>query len=150
MQSHHETRHSPYPPEALHALVIDVMRYPEFLPWCKAARILERHNGYFIAELVISFKGISESYVSKVTPTVDVNGHHIDVTLVRGPFKSLHNSWHFTPAKEGGSMIDFTLDFALKYSWMDAILGTLFGKATEKMVGAFSTRANQLFGARIN
>lgn len=146
MQHHHETRHSPYPPEALHALVLDVMRYPEFLPWCKAARILERHNGYFIAELVISFKGISESYVSKVEPKVDANGHHIEVSLVRGPFKHLHNSWHFTPAPQGGSMIDFTLDFALKYGWMDAILGALFGKATEKMVGAFSARADQLFG----
>lgn len=147
MHHHHETRHSPYPPEALHVLVLDVMCYPEFLPWCKAARILERHDDHFIAELVISFKGMSESYVSKVEPRIDAGGHHINVSLVRGPFKHLSNRWHFIPGAEGGCMIDFTLDFALKYSWMDAILGTLFGKATEKMVGAFSTRADALFGA---
>ncbi len=149
MHHHHEARHSPYPAEALHGLVLDVLRYPEFLPWCKAARIIERHSDHFIAELVISFKGISESYVSKVAPKIDETGHHIDVSLVRGPFKHLLNRWHFSPAPDGGCIIDFTLDFALKYSWMDAILGTLFGKATEKMVGAFSTRADQLFAAPV-
>lgn len=148
MPSHHETRHSPYPAEALHALVLDVMRYPEFLPWCKAARILERHQGYFVAELVISFKGISESYVSKVTPTLNDTGHHIEVALVRGPFKTLHNSWHFTPVNSGGCSIDFSLDFSLKHAWMNAVLGSLFGKATEKMVAAFSERATALYGAR--
>jgi len=147
MPSHHETRHLPHSPEALHALVLDVMRYPEFLPWCKAARILERHQGYFLAELVISFKGITESYVSKVTPRVDDTGHHIDVALVRGPFKHLHNRWHFTPAPQGGCMVDFALDFALKYAWMDAVLGTLFAKATEKMVSAFSARAQSMLNA---
>jgi ribosome-associated toxin RatA of RatAB toxin-antitoxin module len=58
--------YAPYTPQQLYTLVLDVERYPEFLPWCKAARILSHQENYFEAELMISFKHIRESYVSRV------------------------------------------------------------------------------------
>ncbi len=62
-----DTQKLPYSTEQLFDLVIDIERYPEFLPWCRAARILERGENRLLAELVVCFKHITESYVSEVT-----------------------------------------------------------------------------------
>jgi len=61
MPTHIESRPSPYSPQQLCAMVLDIERYPEFLPWCRAARVLSREGNTMLAELVISFKGITES-----------------------------------------------------------------------------------------
>jgi coenzyme Q-binding protein COQ10 len=138
------TEYSPFTPEQIYALVIDVPRYPAFLPWCKAARILSQHDGYFEAELMISFKHIRESYVSKVTG--DESAHTIDVTMLRGPFHHLVNQWRFEVHRDGGCIIHFHLDFAFKNIFLEKIIGGLFHKATQKMVTAFKERAVTLYG----
>ncbi len=145
MHSHRETQHSPYTPEQLFALVSDVERYPEFIPWCRAARILERGEGQFLGELMISFANISESYVSRVTLTPH---SAIDVSLVRGPFKKLSNHWRFTAKPGGGTQIDFSLEFEFRSRLLETLIGALFSRATAKMVAAFSTRADALYGSR--
>ena len=143
-----ETRHSPYAPAQLYALVLDVEKYPEFLPWCRAARIIQRMPDYFIGELMISFSHLTERYSSKVTGTPpDAKGEaSIQVSLVNGPFSHLNNSWHFAPSADGGTDIHFQLDFAFKSKLLDTLLGSLFGKAVEKMTAAFLTRADALYG----
>lgn len=148
MPHHSETTHYPYPPQQLYDLVADVEKYPEFLPWCRAARILERHEGYFTAELIISFKHITERYTSKVigTPPEYRNAGRIDVELIKGPFKHLSNHWEFTPEGDSGTQLDFSVDFAFKNIILDKLIGSLFTRATEKMVGAFSKRAQELYG----
>ncbi len=144
MPHHRETRTLPYSAEQLYNMVLDIECYPEFLPWCKAARILERHEDHLLGELVIVFKGFRESYVSNITPSVSATAHNIDVKLVRGPFKHLNNHWRFVPHADGCE-VHFSLDFEMKYRWMEAILGTLFARATEKMVSAFTARAKVLY-----
>jgi coenzyme Q-binding protein COQ10 len=145
MPSHQETHHLPYKPEEIYALVLDVPRYPEFLPWCKAARIIEKHPNYFIAELVVAFKGMRESYTSKIEPKKHDDGTlYIDVSLVRGPFKHLDNHWRFTP-ENAGTKIDFALDFAFKASLLNQLMSGLFKRAAEKMMGAFTARAEALY-----
>ncbi|MEI6730919.1 MAG: type II toxin-antitoxin system RatA family toxin, partial [Pseudomonadota bacterium] len=92
MHKYSDTKLSPYSPEQLFDLVIDIEKYPQFLPWCRAARILEKHEDYLVAELIISFKHISESYVSKVTfkrPKSQSDEGFINVDIVRGPFSHL-------------------------------------------------------------
>ncbi len=148
MPQHTETRLFPYSVAQLYGLVADVERYPEFLPWCTAARIIEHGDGFFIAELVIRFKHITESYVSRVnlTPAPSLSQPAaIDVALVKGPFSRLDNHWHFTPAASGTELF-FNLDFHFKTKLLDGLIGGLFGRASEKMVQAFSTRADALFG----
>lgn len=147
MPKHSETRHSPYSPEQLHAMVLDVMRYPEFLPWCRAARILQKEPEYFVAELVISFKNFTERYTSKITIPLIENGLAINVDLVSGPFKHLSNHWQFEPAPERGTHIHFAVDFAFKSRILDGLIGALFSRATEKMTRAFLNRADVLYGA---
>ena len=139
------TETSPYTSMQLYALVMDVEHYPEFLPWCKAARILTHHDDAdFEAELMISFKHIRESYVSQVVG--DIATHSIHVAMLRGPFHHLVNDWQFEAHPEGGCIIHFHLDFAFKNIFLEKIIGALFHKATQKMVAAFKERAVALYG----
>lgn len=142
MPTHHDSHTSPYAPEQLFALVADVEKYPEFLPWCRAARITERGDGYFIADLVISFSHITEQYTSRVELTPP---ERITVTMMKGPFHHLYNEWVFSPCADGTN-IGFSLDFAFKNKLLDKLIGGLFTRATEKMSTAFLARADALYG----
>jgi len=149
MHTHRETRFLPYTPAQLFGLVADVEKYSEFLPWCRGARILERGEGYFVAELIISFSHLTERYTSRVDtkPPTDNTEGTIEVSLVRGPFSTLANHWRFVPQGQGCD-IHFAVDFQFKSKLLDKLIGNLFTRATEKMIGAFTARAEALYGSR--
>ena len=147
MPYHKEQQFSPYTPQQLFDLVADVEKYPKFLPWCKSARIIQQEADGFTAELTISFAHISESYISRVVliPPQDGAVAEIIVSMVKGPFEYLINNWKFTQIN-GGTRIDFVLDFKFKSRILEKLIGSLFGKATAKMVSAFKQRAITLYG----
>ena len=149
MHAYKETRFLPYSPEQLYALVLDIEQYPKFLPWCRAARILSYEGNSFLGELVISFSHLTERYTSRVTPTPPTATQEgaINVDLVTGPFNYLKNHWRFVPAV-GGTEIHLDLDFQFKSKLLDKLIGGLFGRACEKMVAAFTARADALYGAK--
>lgn len=144
MPTHAEKRRLPYTPEQLYEVVASVDRYPEFLPWCKAARITRRDGNTFEADLVIAFKMFRERFTSKVT-LAPKSG--VDVRYVEGPFKYLNNHWQFEPAPEGGTVVDFYVDFEFRSKMLQALIGVLFNEAVRRMVGAFEGRAHQLYGS---
>jgi len=144
MPAHDEQQILPYTPQQLFDMVADIERYPEFLPWCRAARILERGDGEVLAELVVSFAHLTESYTSRVTLR---RPEAIDVVMVKGPFEHLVNRWRFTPV-EKGTQVDFHLDFAFRSRLLEKLIGSLFGKAVDKMAGAFKARAEALYGRK--
>ena len=143
MPVYSEKRVLPYQPTQLFDLVIDVARYPEFLPWCLAARIRKREEGLLIADLVIGFKMVRERFTSRVE--FDADELCIDTVYAEGPFKHMHSRWHFLPHPEG-CQIDFHVEFEFKSRLLQAIIKTLFAEAVQKMVGAFEGRARQLYG----
>ena len=143
MPTHAEQRHLPYTPEQLFDLVSKVERYPEFLPWCKAARITKRDGDVFWADLVIAFKVFRERFSSKVT-LVPKEG--VDVEYINGPFRYLNNHWRFLPADDGGCIVDFYVDFEFRSRMLQSLIGMLFNEAVQRMVAAFETRAAQLYG----
>ena len=145
MATHAERRVLPYTPRQLFDLVADVERYPEFLPWVLAARIRRRQGNVFFADLVIGFKMVRERYTSKVTLT---EPSRIDVTYTEGPLKQLNNHWKFEPHGEGHCLIDFYVDFEFRSRVLQRMIGVLFNEAVRRMVGAFETRARQLYGSR--
>lgn len=144
MPAYHEKRFSPYSPDQLFQLVADVDKYPEFLPWCRAARVFERNESRMVAELVVCFKHVCEQYTSEI----NLMPHsEISVKMIRGPFDHLTNFWRFVP-KNGGTEIEFTLDFKFKSIILEKLIGSLFGKATQKMAAAFLERADKLYGKK--
>jgi coenzyme Q-binding protein COQ10 len=125
-------------------LVADVQRYPEFLPWCLAARIRERREDTLLADLVIGFKMVRERFTSRVH--LDRPGRTINVAYADGPFKHMANHWRFEPQADGGCLIDFYVDFEFRSMLLQKLIGVLFNEAVRRMVSAFEGRAKQLYG----
>jgi coenzyme Q-binding protein COQ10 len=143
MPTHAEQRHLPYSQKQLFDLVASVERYPEFLPWCSAARITRHDGDTFHADLVVRFKMFKERFASRVT----LHPHsQIDVEYINGPFRYLNNHWHFIEAEDGGCVIDFYVDFEFRSRVLQKLIGLLFNEAVSRMVGAFEARARQLYG----
>ncbi len=143
MPTHAEQRVIHYTPEQVYALVADVERYPEFLPWCLAARIRKREERRLVADLVIGFKMVRERFTSYVD--LDPAERRIDVTYAEGPFKYLQNHWVFEPHDEG-CLIDFYVDFEFRSKLLQRLIQTLFQEAVRRMVRAFEARAKALYG----
>ena len=142
MPSHRETRHLPYSAEQMFDLVADVKRYPEFLPWVSAMRVRQDSSTETVADMIVGFKGLRESFTSRVEKK---RPDRICVDYVDGPLKHLRNEWHFRP-EPGGCAIDFSVDFQFKNRVFEMLAGQVFGTALRRMIGAFETRAQALYG----
>ena len=143
MPRHQEKRRLPYTPNQMFSVVVDVAVYPEFLPWCKAARVYNESPDGFEADLVIGFRMYSEHFTSKVSlerPSA------IHVNYVRGPMKYLHNDWQFDDDGAGGCLVDFVVDFEFRNRLLEKMIGRLFEEAVHRMVLAFETRAKEIYG----
>ena len=140
MRTHTEEIILPYKIEQVYALVADVEKYPEFIPWCVGVRVHEKAESFMIADLLIGFKGISESFTSKV----EMLDNEINIDYIKGPFSHLENRWKFSPV-EGGTKIDFLIQFEFKSKLLEMLIGGLFEIACQKMVAAFTERAKVLY-----
>jgi len=143
MPIHEEKRVLPYSPAQLYGLVIDIERYPEFLPWCLGARVRTRQEDLIVADLIIGFKMFRERFTSRVKPRPDER--RIDVVYAEGPFKYLENHWVFEDHPDG-CLIDFYVDFEFRSKLLQKVIEGLFHEAVRRMVHAFETRARDLYG----
>ena len=144
MPTHAEQRILPYRPDQLFDLVADIERYPEFLPWCVAARVRTRTDQEVVADLVIGFKMIRERFTSRVK--LDRPNLRIDVAYTEGPFRYLNNHWVFEALPDGATRLDFFVDFEFRSVMLQKIIGVLFNEAVRRMVAAFEARAKALYG----
>lgn len=145
-----QTRDVPHEAAQMFALVADVEHYPEFLPWCAGLRVRRRERGVkgeiITADLIVAYKMFREQFTSRVT--LDDEACKIDVSYIDGPFRHLENEWRFEALPDGGSRIHFYIDFAFKNRLLEGMMNTLFSKAFERMVQAFVSRADALYGAK--
>lgn len=171
MPTHAETKSLPYSAQQMFDLVLDVDRYPEFLPWCLSAKVWKREEGVIYADLVIGYGVIKERFTSRVSFT---SPSHIHVEYLKGPMKHLSNHWRFTPNGDGGRFtpngdggrftpegdaerknpasdgceVDFFVDFEFKNPVLRKLMGVFFNEAVRVMVKAFEARADELYSAR--
>jgi coenzyme Q-binding protein COQ10 len=150
MPTHAEKRKLPYSAREMYDLIAGIERYPEFLPWCSAARIRSRRSEgareVIEADLVISFRVFRERFGSRVTLRPEEN--RIDVAYLDGPFRYLDNHWYFRPLESGGCEVDFFVDFEFRSSVLQALIGVVFNEAMVRIVRAFEKRAEALYGGR--
>lgn len=144
MPTHAEKKMMPYTRDQLFNMVADVEKYPQFLPWCVAARIKKREDNIFWADLMVGFKMIREKFTSRVELSQDKD--RIDVKYTDGPFHYLNNHWIFEERPDGSTCIDFFVDFEFRNRLLQGVMGTLFGEAVRLMVNSFEKRACQLYG----
>ena len=151
MPTHAEKRVLPYTPSQLFDLVADVKQYPAFLPWCMAVRVRHHEiekiiNGgeeLLVADMAIGFKVFRESFTTRVQCR---RPERIDVTYTDGPFRYLNNHWVFSPKGNNACEIDFFVDFEFRSTILQKAIGLVFNEAVRKMVDAFQTRAEALYG----
>ncbi|MFD1343429.1 type II toxin-antitoxin system RatA family toxin [Litorisediminicola beolgyonensis] len=147
MPSHSETKMLPYSAQQMYDLVADVASYPEFLPWCAAARIRSREDKgdheVMLADLVISFKVFRERFGSRVVlrpETMEIETEYLD-----GPIRYLESKWSFKDV-EGGAEVSFFVDFEFKNRLLQGAAGMFFYEAMQRVVRAFERRAAELYG----
>ena len=144
MPRHSEARCLPYTPEQMFDLVADVQRYSEFLPWVTAIRVRSDSATEMVADMIVGFKGLRESFTSRV---VKERPSRLHVEYLDGPLKHLSNDWSFESDGAGGVKIEFEVDFAFKNKLFEALAGAMFDAALRKMIGAFDARAAELYAS---
>ena len=144
MPSIRETRQLPYSAEQMFDLVADVGRYGEFLPWVAATRVRSDDGQEMIADMLVGFKNLREKFTSKVTKA---RPERIEVQYLDGPMRDLDNIWLFHPLGEDACEIDFSVSFSFRNALFEKLAGQYVDRAFRKMVAAFETRAEALYGS---
>lgn len=135
-------------PAQMYALVTDVAKYPEFLPWCDRAKVLEEDEAGMTAEVGLSFGGVRQSFTTRNThvPTQEVH-----MKLVKGPFSHLDGLWKFTPVGEEGQQatacrVELNLQYGFNNFALQALVGPVFDRIAATLVDAFVKRSEQVYG----
>ena len=128
-------------------LVLDIEKYPKFVPFCIDAKIHEKKNEnellLIIADLTIGKGPLQDTYKSDVK--FNKNENSIYVTNLDGPLKHLENKWHFKE-KNNFTEVSFDVDFELKNHFLNVIMTKSFQFGLDKIADAFQNRAEELFG----
>ena len=132
----------PFKQEDIFNLVNDVEAYPDFLPWCSSAKILEKSPDHVLAKLTLKRVGVSYDLVTRnhLSPFKS-----IDIEFVEGPLNSLNGRWAFTELGDLGCKVEMSLRFELKKQLIDKAIGSILENAAEDMVKLFSSRAESVF-----
>ena len=139
-----------YSPAEMFALVTDVARYSEFLPWCDQTKVLEQDSSGMTAEVGMTFGGLKKSFVTRNTHSeMDNGGKQVSIRLIKGPFSRLEGHWRFHPVGDGkqrACRIELQLDYGFESAALAAVIGPVFDRIASSMVDAFIKRAEQVYG----
>ena len=127
------------------ALVNDVARYPEFLPWCTGARVQESSSSERVASIKVARGVLRSEFTTRNALEAD---RRILMQLVDGPFRSLLGEWRFEPIGERGSRINFRVEFEFKNRLTAAAFGAAFEAICATIIDAFVQRAQNLYNGR--
>lgn len=133
----------PYTAADMYALVNDVERYPEFLPWCRSSRILTQSDTEMRASLELARGGFHKTFttVNRLEPQ-----QAIHINLEHGPFHHLEGHWRFTDLDHEGSKVTLNMEFEFASRVLDLMAGPVFHEICNSLVDAFIRRAAQLHG----
>lgn len=136
-----------FSPEEMFRLVTDVNAYPQFLPWCDHARVLETTESGMTAEVGIKMAGIKQSFTTRNT---HVPGREVQMALIDGPFSNLSGGWTFNPVGDGSQRackVELNLHYGFSSAALSAVVGPVFDKIASSLVDAFIKRAEQVYAA---
>jgi ribosome-associated toxin RatA of RatAB toxin-antitoxin module len=135
-----------YSPQEMFDLVTRVAEYPQFLPWCDHAKVIEVDEAGVTAEVGISFSGVRQTFTTRNTHTA---GRQVAMQLVNGPFSKLEGQWNFLPVGQGDQRackVELTLHYGFSNAMLGKLIGPVFDKIAASLVDAFVKRAQQVYG----
>ena len=133
----------PYPAARMFELVDRVEDYPQFLPWCGGAKIIEQSGDRKTARIDIDYHGVRAHFT---TDNVNRRPESIVITLKDGPFRHLHGEWKFRALGQDGCKVEFALAYEFATSLLDKVIGPVFNHIANTFIEAFVRRADVVYG----
>ena len=127
-------------------MVLDIEKYPEFVPWCLDGKINNRKEGKDLIEIKGDLK-VGKSFLNETYSSLVVyhkNKDKILVTNLGGPLKFLENEWNFKEINNS-TQLDFNINFELKNNLLNAIMKKSFNMGLNKIAEAFEKRAMDIY-----
>jgi ribosome-associated toxin RatA of RatAB toxin-antitoxin module len=146
MKSVHKTVLLWHSAQEMFTLVTDVEHYPQFLPWCDQAQVLDRTELGMTARVGMALSGLRQSFTTR---NAHVTDRKVVMQLVDGPFSRLDGTWEFIPLGDGvqkACKVDFRLNYGFSSAALAALVGPVFDKIAGNLVDAFVKRADQVYG----
>ena len=135
----------PHSAEEMFDLVNDVNAYPEFLPWCSGARVVEEGENFRIASIDISKGGVGRTFTTRNTLE---RPRQLVIDLVEGPFRHLEGDWCFDSLGEDACKVSLQLKFEFSSGLMNVVFGPVFNQISDTMLDSFVKRARVVYGNR--
>jgi len=135
----------PYGAGAMFELVDRVDLYPQFLPWCSGAHVLETHDGGKTARLDIDYHGVKAHFT---TDNANRAPESIIVTLKDGPFHHLHGEWRFLALAPDACKVEFELAYEFTNHLLEKVVGPVFSHIANTFIDAFVRRAESVYVRR--
>jgi ribosome-associated toxin RatA of RatAB toxin-antitoxin module len=127
----------------MYALVDDIESYPEFLQWCRSARVISRDHDVVTAKLELAKGSLHKEFTTRnrLMP-----GKMIEIKLVEGPFHHLEGFWRFEALREDACKVILDLEFDFNSKMVGLVVGPVFNQVANTLVDAFCKRASDLYG----
>ena len=130
----------PYSAKAMYDLVNDIEQYPQFLPWCSAAKIHSREDHEITASLTLKKGGLHKSFTTRN----ELMPHRqIEMHLINGPFKHLYGLWLFQETDAGHCCISVDISYSFDSRIMAMMIGPVFGHIANTLLSAFVEQAHE-------
>ena len=139
-----------YSSSEMYDLVTCIERYPEFLPWCSKAELLERNEDAVTARLSLAYAGVRHAFTTRNEHLADES---VTMQLVDGPFSMLDGVWTFKPIASAGAerpacRVELDLRYAFASRAREVVVSPVFDRVANTLVDSFVSRAEQVYGAR--
>jgi ribosome-associated toxin RatA of RatAB toxin-antitoxin module len=134
-----------YSAAEMFALVTDIAKYPEFLPWCDQASVVSQDEAGMTAKVGISFGGIRQRFTTR---NEHVQDRQVRLRLIDGPFSKLDGEWDFLPvgdAAQRACKVELSLNYDFDNAALAALVGPVFDKIASSLVDAFVKRAEHVY-----
>ncbi|MDX1924234.1 MAG: type II toxin-antitoxin system RatA family toxin [Rickettsiaceae bacterium] len=147
MLSFSDSRNLDFTAYQLYSLVLDVEKYPEFVPWCESCKVLSKEDQTIYAELSVRYGLFAKSYTSKIDHGVlSDEEYFVHIVQTQGPFEKLNTDWAFKKDGKFSSVVNYNMELALKSSFLENMLSTVLDSAADLMINAFEKRAQEIYG----
>jgi ribosome-associated toxin RatA of RatAB toxin-antitoxin module len=132
--------------EHMFDLIEAAEHYPQFLPWCSGATIIERTDEVVVARIAISYRGVRFDFVTRNPKR---RPEWMAVDLEQGPFRRFAGDWQLRPLQESGCKVEFRLRYEFANAVMARVAGPVFERIANTLVDAFVERAAKTYGAGV-
>ncbi len=127
----------------LYKIVLDIGKYPEFIPWCKEIIIKSKSKNEILADMIVSYKHF---FPQIFTSHVFFNSNKLSITTkyIKGPLKDLKTEWIFIKLDKKKTKVLFNIKFEFQKILHQKLAELFFILIEDKMIDSFKKRADQI------